>query len=315
MQDRLIINGDGTVTDSETGLMWTVSLIGKSSDGEICEGGEYGFYWKTAAKLFGRGRTIYPDVGVSSSHWDKSIEKEITQNTYEGYKFSKVCPIFVGGYNDWRLPTLEESWTLVHKEYGSNNIRINEEVFGIIDYLWTASYIGFADTYYCAWLFGGNVLCGDISINTSYRVRLVRGGSVFNSTFGQRKDTFQIRNDNTFIAEGLSIPIADIRNTTIKKVFAGKLLEVAAWILIGVFLFILLGILLGLILFDSFWVYILIPVFAILAGIKAIELLQEKFFYALQIVTSYKQFYLKAEKDKLKVVEQAIKTAKVSKAN
>jgi hypothetical protein len=56
MNGRLINNGGGTATDSNTFLMWTISEIGKSPDGIICEGHGKGFTWSAAPRLFGRGK-------------------------------------------------------------------------------------------------------------------------------------------------------------------------------------------------------------------------------------------------------------------
>lgn len=57
-EERLIIHGDGTVTDSKTDLMWTISIFGKNIYSKICEGEVNGFMWTEAVELFGRGRKI-----------------------------------------------------------------------------------------------------------------------------------------------------------------------------------------------------------------------------------------------------------------
>jgi hypothetical protein len=92
--DRLIVNRDGTVTDSETLLMWTVSEFGQSSDGKICEGEGSGFYWKEACKLFGRGQEI-PPYFPPAPDGGRNFEKELTEQTYKKYKFSKRCPVYI----------------------------------------------------------------------------------------------------------------------------------------------------------------------------------------------------------------------------
>jgi len=316
--DRLIGHGDGTVTDSKTGLMWTVSTFGRLSDGAICEGEVNGFTWSEATELFGRGRNIYPKVAPNPTG-EGNIEKELTSDTYKGYQFSTICPLSVGNQNDWRLPTVEEIWTLVHEEnpYGFYKYKINSKVFGEPEDLWTATYAGKhgAQGEGSAWATheastGGTSIHFETYCRERRPVRLVRSGSAFNATFGQRKTTLSIK-DGRFIAisEGFSIPLMDITKISVRKVSRGKLLDRVAIILGVIFLFIILGLLL----FDFSWIYILISVLVLLIMRKTIRSLQDTFFHVLQIVTSNGQeFDLKYEIGKLKKIEQAIKVVMLS---
>lgn len=211
-KERLIIHGDGTVTDSETGLMWTVSTFGKNiygtvheldadeasgrlgvemqntNYGLIREGEVNGFTWTEATKLFGRGRKIYP----------KTLTKGLSSDTYKGYEFAKSCPVSVGNYNDWRLPTVEEIATLVHEKNPNRNYdtMVNTKVFGEPLDLWTATYAynknpegrSSAWSLYNGWCITFESYCYEKKL-----VRLVRSGSAFNVSFGQKEESFLIK--------------------------------------------------------------------------------------------------------------------------
>ncbi|MCI5129633.1 MAG: DUF1566 domain-containing protein [Candidatus Electrothrix sp. AUS3] len=84
-----IDHGDGTITDTQTGLMWKRCLEGLS--GVNCEEGE-----------------------VKKYTWDKAV------NHFKNVKYA--------GYTDWRLPTIDELKTLVYCSKGVNkkNGRCNE---------------------------------------------------------------------------------------------------------------------------------------------------------------------------------------------
>jgi len=132
------------------------------------------------------------------------------------------------------------------------------------------------------------------------------------------KEIFQIREDSTFIAQGLSIPIQEMREITIKKPFRGIIIEIFFTIYVVILL-----IYAGIIIFaDVFWGYILISkgyalisMLIAFAGGLAIEYLQEKFGFALQIITPYNRFEIKDKKDNLEKILQAIKTRQLSKTN
>lgn len=70
---HFIDNGDGTVTDTITGLMWMRCAIGQSWDGKTCQGGTKKFDWREARKI--------------------------------RHSFA--------GHDDWRLPNIDELKTLI----------------------------------------------------------------------------------------------------------------------------------------------------------------------------------------------------------
>ncbi|MCI5117447.1 MAG: DUF1566 domain-containing protein [Candidatus Electrothrix sp. LOE1_4_5] len=166
-QDRrigqYIDHGNGTITDTKTGLMWKRCAEGLS--GINCEKGK-----------------------VKRYAWDEVVKR-----------FKNV---FYAGYSDWRLPSIDELKTLVYcskgldKEdnwckNGSEKPAINQQAFPNTETIqfWSRSplavysndkwYINFFDGGTFASYRGGN-----------YAVRLVRGGTSRSGIVGATADTF-----------------------------------------------------------------------------------------------------------------------------
>lgn len=181
--DRFVDNGDQTVTDGRTGLLWSVQLFGKGEDGQLQVGGQ-GFSWSGATSRFGRGRRL---VAAELSHWPAS-RTEITAESYRHYVTGKER-VTIGGRSDWRLPTAEEFWSLVRRKTSDpnfpNDYVLSTALLGDRMNVWAANYYGWlGPTDYCAWWFtggtaGGSHVIGDISHSARYHVRLVCGGNVF----------------------------------------------------------------------------------------------------------------------------------------
>ena len=145
---RYIDHGDGTITDTETGLMWKRCLEGLS--GMNCKEGK-----------------------VETYTWDEAVER------FKNVEYA--------GYADWRLPTVDELKTLVHCSEGkdkdgdcnedSEAPTINQQAFpnAGVSRVWSGSPLADGSNY--AWLVdfssghSGAPYCGNYSA-----VRLVRGG-------------------------------------------------------------------------------------------------------------------------------------------
>ena len=95
-------HGDGTVTDTRTGLMWKQCLEGQS--GADCEGSAGQFNWDTAMK----------------------IPQTVNQRGF-------------AGHHDWRIPTRDELESLVMPECA--NPAISTEAFpnALASYVWSCS--------------------------------------------------------------------------------------------------------------------------------------------------------------------------------
>ena len=131
-------NGDGTVTDIRTGLMWKQYLEGQS--GADCEGTVGQFNWDDAMK----------------------IPKTVNQRGF-------------AGYHDWRIPSREELESLVMPERA--NPAISTEVFPNTPAsdVWSGSPGAYSAKD--AWYVGFDSGYSDLeSRRYGLGVRLVRGG-------------------------------------------------------------------------------------------------------------------------------------------
>ncbi|MCI5196179.1 MAG: DUF1566 domain-containing protein [Candidatus Electrothrix sp. AW5] len=146
---KYIDNRDGTITDTETKLMW--KRCSEGLFGENCEKGK--------AKEY---------------EWDDAVKR-----------FKNVS---YAGYRDWRLPTIDELKTLVYCSEevkdkkrgrcndGSTKPTINQQAFpNTTRWYWSGS--PYADFSVSAWGVGfGSGSSYNGNRNYNYAVRLVRGG-------------------------------------------------------------------------------------------------------------------------------------------
>ena len=139
--DGIYVNhGDGTVTDTQTGLMWQQCSLGQS--GAACATGS-----------------------ATAYNWKQALEAAQAANAGAG-SF---------GYSDWRLPSVAELHSLVEEACWSPAINTTLFPATVSVAYWSASpYAGNASY---AWYV--NFIAGNEDGNyrgSSYRVRLVRGG-------------------------------------------------------------------------------------------------------------------------------------------
>ncbi|QEP43820.1 DUF1566 domain-containing protein [Ectothiorhodospiraceae bacterium BW-2] len=139
---RYIDHGNGTVTDSVTGLMWKQCSEGQSGSG--CSSG--------SAEIF---------------TWDAALQRPATLNSSGGF----------AGYGDWRLPNRHELYSLVEVACASPSINLTYFPNTSSGIFWSSSVV--ADLNGNAWFVDFNI--GRSNYNYSRTstdfVRLVRGGT------------------------------------------------------------------------------------------------------------------------------------------
>ena len=143
-------NGDGTVTDNNTGLIWQKCSVGKNNDA-TCSGTASGFNWFQATGTY------------------SAISNPSSQNA--------CAAINLGGHNDWRLPTNKELVTILNCAIGGGAPTIDTTFFPntLAWPYWTST--SWAGQDYGAWRV--SFLSGDDATyykQSGYYVRCVRGG-------------------------------------------------------------------------------------------------------------------------------------------
>ena len=136
---QLVDNGDGTITDSKTGLMWKKCLEGVTGDN--CE--------KNSPSTF---------------TWQKALEHPGTVNGGDGF----------AGHTDWRFPTIRELRSIVEQQCyrpAINTIRFPNTPNSIV---WAKTlYAGHSEYAWCVNFGNGRVDADVRGVNSA--VRLVRG--------------------------------------------------------------------------------------------------------------------------------------------
>lgn len=150
---RYVDNLDGTVTDTETGLMWEKKVVGSSCP--HCVDDRYS--WEPGTSISGTD---------SIFDWLSELNGLFTGT-------GPAQPGFAG-YSDWRLPSRDELWTLVNCAAGSPCVdRVVGTVGTVVPY-WTSTSVGQNPPH--AWLIGfGTGQVTDGSKNVGAYVRAVRG--------------------------------------------------------------------------------------------------------------------------------------------
>lgn len=134
-------NGDGTVTDSATGLVWDQCAYGLS--GSAC------------------------DIGTAGGYtWQDALKLAVSANT-ANYK----------GHKDWRLPSIKELESLVKIDVFSP--AIDATVFPNASFgFWSSSVLAPNSAYAWAVHFNGGAVSA-LGPGNAYQVRLARGGQSF----------------------------------------------------------------------------------------------------------------------------------------
>lgn len=137
---QLTDNGNGTVTDTKTGLMWKKCMEGVSGDN--CDSGSAGsFTWQTA------------------------LQQPGVVNTGGGF----------AGQTDWRLPNIKELRSIVEEKCVDPSINLTRFPNTPSSVVWSGSPSAYGSDY--AWYVNfGNGYSSIYNRYHYFQVRLVRGG-------------------------------------------------------------------------------------------------------------------------------------------
>ena len=142
-------NGNGTVNDNNTGLMWQKCSIGQNND-SACSGTAQYYNW-------------YEASGTYHASYNPSSQD--------------VCgSLNLGGHSDWRLPEKKELMSIVNYSIPYPGPTINTTYFPntISSYYWSSTtFVNFPDYAWFVSFYNGYVYYYDKYIN--YYVRCVRG--------------------------------------------------------------------------------------------------------------------------------------------
>ena len=133
-------NGDGTITDTKTGLIWKRCLEGQS--GSDCASG--------SAEAF---------------TWQQALQRAQTVNSSGGF----------AGFSDWRLPTIKELSSLVEHQCVDPAINLTRFPNASNHWLWSSSAVaGSADDAWSVSFYNGYSYWGNKGSDN--QLRLVRSG-------------------------------------------------------------------------------------------------------------------------------------------
>ena len=152
-------NGDGTITDNKTGLMWRQCSQGQLDDGSCTDGCPGS---PTDFSGYGCGN----DDGTAANYAWGDAFGEIAAMNAANY----------AGHSDWRLPNVKEMQSIV--DYSQQNPAINGTYFPNTDtnnYYWTSTtYAPYSQLAWIVYFYDGYV--GNALKDTTSTVRPVRAG-------------------------------------------------------------------------------------------------------------------------------------------
>lgn len=143
---RFVDNGDGTITDTQTSLMWE-----KKDDAELVHDKDNRYSWATIGEFV---------------------------SEVNGYSAAGTAQAGLGGHSDWRMPTSAELQTILLEPVPCGTIPCIDSIFGptVASLYWSSTtYSGDPTTgAFIVHFNGGNVF--SVSKLYFYYVRAVRGG-------------------------------------------------------------------------------------------------------------------------------------------
>ena len=164
---RFVDNGDGTVCDHQTGLMWEIKDASDgTADYDNPDDVDNNYTWTSAAD----GDYTNPD-GTAFTDFLARLNGAIADGAVRGQ---------LGGHNDWRLPTGLELLTILNILYCSNFPVCIDPIFGptsiATDYWSSTSYASNPNVAWGAFFSDGDGGMFSVDKTSAVRVRAVRGG-------------------------------------------------------------------------------------------------------------------------------------------
>ena len=171
---RFVDNGDGTVTDKKTCLMWE-KKTGTVGVGVVCTPAT------CAAPHDVNNRYTWSAGGAGGTAADGTVFTQFLEGVNGRLCATSTCPK-LGGHSDWRLPLLSELQMIVDPTKGNcgggSGACIDETVFGptVPNFYWSSSTN--AGIPLNAWFVGFGNGSSDYNTKTfnDFYVRAVRGG-------------------------------------------------------------------------------------------------------------------------------------------
>ncbi len=154
---RFVDNGDGTVTDNQTGLMW------EKKDGTCAVAGPHcwtnTYTWSAASPYADPTGTLYTDFLA-----------QLNDLTTPHYETSTAC---FAGHCDWRIPDIGELRSIFSTQY----VPAIDPAFGptLGNYFWSSSSVA-GDPNSAWYLYFVQGYIGSFSKSDAHFARAVRGG-------------------------------------------------------------------------------------------------------------------------------------------
>ena len=162
---RFVDNGNGTITDKQTGLMWEKKLAADDSQGNCADDSQANRGIHCGNNVYHWSITLSDPDGSIFTDFLRRINAALSTSS-DGITVADVC---FAGHCDWRVPNIAELRTILLAPYPPIFLPT------AVDFYWSSS----SDATFPASAWGVNFASGDVNVNGKLGplgVRAVRGG-------------------------------------------------------------------------------------------------------------------------------------------